>query len=167
MIQNLTAVDLTSGELGFYFLNFICFDQSCCWRQLFADKLDQPMRDGQNDSFPGISSVHFNYSFVTSDYVIWQGISQVSAPPARRPWAKFRRLLGSTPRENRQDILFCISKRPTNIYTTCLLSICHSCFLFIKIKMYFTFYSSLFRHYRTLMVINKKYELQFNFFVCS
>jgi hypothetical protein len=49
-------------------------------------------------------------SFVTSDYVIWRGISQVSAP---------LRLLGSIPRENRQDILYSISKRPTNIYTTC------------------------------------------------
>jgi hypothetical protein len=39
-------------------------------------------------------------------------------------------------------------------------------FIFI-ILFYFTFNSLLFRHYRTFMVINKKYEQQFNFFVCS
>ena len=40
--------------------------------------------------------------------------------------------LGSTPRENRQDILFGIDKRPTNIYTTYVI---HG---FIFIIFYFT-----------------------------
>ena len=54
---------------------------------------------------------------------------------------------------------------PTFIPLAYSLYVIHG-FIFI-ILFYSTFNSSLFRHYRTFMVINKKYELQFNFFVCS
>ena len=44
MLQNLTAADLRSGELGFYFLSLHMFQPILMLEaELFADKLDQPM----------------------------------------------------------------------------------------------------------------------------
>ena len=138
-------------------------------------------RDGQNDYFPGtssFSSVHYNDSFiwfvrfdsfVTSDYILKKiknkktffyiynfffNWSWVRIGPSRPQSAVWRCLLYSMS-----------NVPPIFIPLAYSLYFIHG-FTFI-ILFYFTFNSSLFRHYRTFMVINKKYELQFNFFVCS